>query len=441
MAVETAFEVLFGSHAASSLTPALTTLLEESRGSDAAREDLGRKEIVQRLIQIVNDSLDDAELELTTLALRCLGNACINNDVARNHVNDKPYLWAVRCLSAESGTPSISLIAAKVLYNICTDFEPAQQQCCRQSVDFALLDLCNQLAGEASDDRTLVTDLLFLIFGQRTNIAKSTDAGTAVPDASATALVKLLQLPARYDCERDVDDMASVVECVLVLLRETATQEQLIAERMVSGVWDILDVVQRIIDSHVDQEDVETRKLLIGHATSVTWCLSDIAAKPTFAAQYQLDDVWINNLLELLRDLGDSMPSDLRKQTAACQVIGNLLWTLAPSMEPSHAEKSMQGISQPIFHAIVETTDAEFLHAAAGLLIQLTRSSVRAREVVGCDRDAGQALSKLCNHTNPGVKQDGVRLLQALGKESPSNQGRFDELARQVTAASHSDAV
>jgi len=43
-------------------------------------------------------------------------------------------------------------------------------------------------------------------------------------------------------------------------------------------------------------------------------------------------------------------------------------------------------------------------------------------------------LAALCTSRNPQLKQDGIRLLRALGKDCPVNQERFKDLAASVTS-------
>jgi hypothetical protein len=79
-----------------------------------------------------------------------------------------------------------------------------------------------------------------------------------------------------------------------------------------------------------------------------------------------------------------------------------------------------------------EKEDAGVLHSLAGLLIQLSRPSALVREMIGGEAFARPALERLIRHEVSNVKQIGVKLLRALGKECPANQERFAELAKEA---------
>jgi hypothetical protein len=78
---------------------------------------------------------------------------------------------------------------------------------------------------------------------------------------------------------------------------------------------------------------------------------------------------------------------------------------------------------------------ADFLHSAAGLLIQLSRPSVEAREEIANDRNALDAIKRLGQHTMQELNQDALMLMRALGKDAPATQERLKELAGEVMAS------
>lgn len=51
---------------------------------------------------------------------------------------------------------------------------------------------------------------------------------------------------------------------------------------------------------------------------------------------------------------------------------------------------------------------------------------------MGSDENAMPALQYLCHHEVPQIKEQGVKLLRALGRDCPENQDRFAELGKEV---------
>ena len=72
-------------------------------------------------------------------------------------------------------------------------------------------------------------------------------------------------------------------------------------------------------------------------------------------------------------------------------------------------------------------------HSIAGFLTQLSRPSPEVRERLADGLWVDEALALLCLHEKPQLKQDGIRLLRALGKDCSLNQERFESLAASVT--------
>lgn len=74
----------------------------------------------------------------------------------------------------------------------------------------------------------------------------------------------------------------------------------------------------------------------------------------------------------------------------------------------------------------------EALHSIAGVLIQLSRPSIRARRLIGQSDSALTAVEHLSRHTRLEIRQDCIKLLKALGKDCRENQTKFDALGREV---------
>lgn len=426
---------------------AISVLASASKDTPNVRDRLSQRPVLEVLVQTIDCALND-DLETTSLALRCIGNACIDNTGRRN-ITDIGFAWARNCLG--NGDEALELLTAKALYNICSDFEPAQRKCYGERLHHGIVNLLWKAKLLADEDVTLLVDLLFEVTSQKDVIDQDPrNEQHSLPD---DVLLQFLRLPRFPDASASLEDVATVVEIVLVYLRDAEVQRQIADHHLLADVWAILQIIEdRLIavscnrpliglergdsvddDIDDDDENEDDEKILTALSTSVTWCLSDIAATTRFGERYTLNDETMATLISLIA----SREGSTRLKTAAYQVVGNLLRHLPIKditvlVKDSRCSGNGLGIQSPVFEAIICDDDIEMLHSAAGFLIQLTRPSTNVRQIIGEDANASAALSKLCAHGTPQVKQDGIKLLRALGKDCPTNQERFAELARQT---------
>lgn len=446
---------------------ALARLAEASRTDPNLRCVLGEPQNMEGLVDSVWFFMDESP-DSTALALRCIGNACIDNDRARDAVTKLGFTWAGLCLQYEIDD-EVEWLTVKVFYNICSEHEAAQQRCFQDRVHHKLVSLCTSPLAQNRDERTLLFDLLFWITGRKAHVTE----GTISEPLPQDTLLELLNLPYYHAKTAGLEDFATLVEICLTFLRDPLVQTQVIEHRWVGYVWQTAQEIEnKLLAEDGSSETDEVLKPLL---SSLIWCLSDIAANPAFAQEYSLDDAWIKGLVHVIKAEGgevDVEPADIvdsselgqrlyqearatRNDTSqqsdvgrgshrlvggACQIIGNLLWALpsdtaAPLVE-THA------LQIPLWRTFVSQerlTDDDIQHSAAGLLIQLTRPSPHVRELIGDDEKAETALRVMWQHKTPQIKQDGIKLLRALGKDCPVNQRRFDGLAAEMTVAGASD--
>ncbi|KAF2771472.1 hypothetical protein EJ03DRAFT_29976 [Teratosphaeria nubilosa] len=447
--IEQAFQTLAldqGAQAAKG--PAVSLLATGSREDARIRDKLAEQEVLGKLIEVVMTSLPD-DLEATIAALRCIGNAC-TTDTARESVLRSGLTWAVQCL--DEGDQMSQLITAKVLYNICYEFEPAQYDCYRWNIHHRLIAIFSRSSSDFEpSDRTLVLDLLLSITGQKTKENSET-----LPN---DLLKYLVCMPAHFTDVSDVQDFETSLEILLGYLTDPETQAQVIEQRLVAEVWKRFQQIERMIrmlPPQIPREDdddaeIEDQKLLTALSTSMTWSLSDIAASSRFAEVYPLQDPLINDLLTVLgasniiaNGINGNAPGLRSERTinAACQVVGNYFLHLPSEILASTIMQLK--LYENIYKLMMAVNDAELLHSATGLLVQMTRPSVEVRSTMGANQSALPAIEKVCGHETSQLKQDGLRLLRALGRDCPQNQGRFASLAQQtmasVAAAPQSDA-
>ena len=403
---------------------AISTLANATKWNTSTRQRLADPHILSSLVEIVDSSLSDS-LETVDLALRCIGNACIENDSAREVLTSIGFSWALRCLqTATLYDTATAKLTAQVLYNICFDFTPAQQQCYRDHVYHELIKLCAIRSILRSDEKTIIIELLFYICSHKPSDSDLVD------DDSGGLRDDLLLLPSTYQTYVDAETFAMLVETCLIYLRDARFQVAVIADDNAHNVWGMLQQTELRISSFTGDEEDE--KILVALSVSLIWCLSDMAALPEFVTGYDLNDRWIKEVIHIVGVRDFSWSS--RLTTAACQILGNMLWKLRNPATFAHLVENDQ-LQEAILGILSSSSDNELLHSEAGLLIQLSRPP-HAREIIGRDVMTRTALERLCRHETPEVKQAGVKLLRALGKECRANQERFADLANEVMSSS-----
>lgn len=470
-------------------TNAVASLAALSREQETARTQLASQKVLQRLLQTLSSEPKIVEKEESFASiLRCVGNACVSNPEACQTVTDfqfgwcKPFLQGFPChwtaSSEDEGVPfpmpSVSTrdLAIKVLYNICSQSEDAQKQCYHDDIHALVIEAMfdNQHFGSelADDVLSLTADLLLWITSHHKELASfegdtERKRGLTGPRGLKTeAWYWLVKAPLICMDKLDIDDWASLLETCLVFLRDPLCHHGLITWELVQVVWYILENNERKIQAV--ENNAEDKKLLVALSTSLTWVLSDVAATPQFATAYAeasgnvlalaagYKEVPI--LQQLIEDLskllgtgevyshdaaGDKSTSpvsdeSLRLTTSACQVVGNLLHNLVPKTGSIPTAIHEQKVHERLFALMAVSDSADFLHSAAGLLIQLSRPSVEAREKIASGDNALNAIKRLGQHTMQELNQDALLLMRALGKDAPAAQERFKELAGEVMA-------
>jgi len=457
-AVEQAFESLHGRDPITAIdSTQIDILAKASKTTPAVRTRLGQPENVNRLVEALDTSLND-DFERTTVALRCIGNACIDNHAARDEISALGFRWMRRCLSDDND--DVKMLAVKVLYNICSDHEPAQRQCYGENLDHQLIDICASPLLIDNEELSILVEVLFSITSQMPK-----DATYRLPD---DVLIKLLSLPYYHYQTADLDDFAMLLAICLTYLRNPSVQSQVVQGRHLDLVWRTLVRVEtKVLRSPPGSSD--TAEVLKPLSASFLWCLSDIAAHADFVQEYPLNDAFTVDLLHTIktRDEGlgvareDIVTSDEaatqisreagadpdeteiggrsdRRDAAAYQVVGNLLWALPPAdFSPLVLQEKLH---EAAWRAVCDgSAEEDLLHSAAGLLVQLSRPSAIVREIIGRDEHAQMGLASLCEHKTSQLQQDGIKLLKALGRECPENQTRFAHLAKQVIFSSSND--
>lgn len=473
-----------------SISQALECLAPASR-VPATRQLLDTEETLDRLLQVLSEKHESGTL---ANALRCVGNVCADNDDGRAKVFAFGFSWATSIINDQILLP----LLVQVLYNICREYEPAQQQAVRERIHFSLVRCLTDSPEVFEDVLSTLVELLLWLSAQQANV-ESEDLSEGKDGAEVMAL------PALFP-DTDADDFASLVEICLVYLRDVKVQEQIVQSKQIQRVWAILEnVEERVVrlngtvspsSSDVQFEGTEKAqveedvKLLVPLSASLTWCLSDIAALLSFGECYGLHDRLFGRLIDILRTQDEaamsqdgtalqleqnnhdssqklrpvqdlitppniaaisviksktsfststSTASSSRLQAAACQVLGNYLWQ-SPDSAPSLVEESHLHAS--LFRRITTNTDSNYLFSAASLLVHLGRPSQVIREIMGNDANASTALERLCRYEEmPEVQQAGQKLLRVLVGGSRINLERFKEIVAIVAVASQQESA
>ncbi|EMC92582.1 hypothetical protein BAUCODRAFT_254436 [Baudoinia panamericana UAMH 10762] len=442
----------------------IVTLAAGSKANEEVRRRLADPKILPRLVEVVECSLNDS-LEVTTDALRCIGNACIDNEAARSRIADLGVGWARQCL--QQGDVELGWLAAQVLHNICFDYVPAQRACVVAKIHHDLISLCTLPGILKSADVSMILDLLFDLTGDGV-----LDAESVWRDVPHHIITGLLSLPHYHITHVSVDDFATIVEVCLTLLRVATVQTHIVANKLVDNVWRLFVDIERQLDGLAanDAMIAEQRELLQPLSSSVLWCSSDIAANPEFSVNYKRDDPFVEALIVLVAAVreADGLVSTAvsahdtqvlplfseafieqgaptsqvlslggwRELAAACQILGNWIWKVSVSeIEPLVLTRNVHmGLWSALRFRLISTDSPgssmndEIIHSIAGFLLQLCRGGAKVCEMMVEHVDANDALAALCHSQTPQLKQDGVRLMQALGKGSMSAREKLRDV-------------
>lgn len=444
---------------------AISTLATASRLDPSLRVNLADPRVLKKLVETVECSVND-DLELTTNALRCIGNACIDNDAARQEVCNLRLSWAKQCL--ELGDDELKILAVKVIYNICHDYQPAQEKCYHGHLHYDLFQLYSSSLVLESADRTMLIDLLFSVTCQRSEPGQALNTSDAVPGET---LRQLLCLPGYHLRDLNIEDFATWIEICLTFLRDPEVQEQVIDLHLAGDVWQLLQFSQdkQSLLQSAQEDSLADRKLLEPLSQSLTWILSDIAANSSFAQKYLLSDPLLQVVLGTIEMSGLKQSADENMMiergndegaqesmtalaetdhpgvnnrsvgmiTVAWQIAGNWQFNM-PLDRKSHLMDAFPTLPRAAWEILSgeEYHWPDMLHSGAGLLVQLSRTSVDAREQIGGDSNAVAGLERLCRHQTPELKNDGIKLLKALSRDCSQNQQRFAALARDALLSS-----
>lgn len=404
---------------------ATRTLADQSREDLTVREALGQPNVLQALfgrLQSISENNYDVDYEQETL--RCIGNACAMNQDAIRTISSLGFAWFQR-YTEQSCPQKLQNLASAVLFNIsAADFSadgddqeqenPALKACFEAGIHVWLIRV---LVNPGSNSLGL-EDLIDMLFW----ISSNTNADTAsqLPSDTISQLVNSMQ---HYCTGLSAEALSTLIESIVALLR--SAKAQLAARSDTIGLFSLLQSLEdriKMVRQHKQESEAAEVAVLLPQASNLTWLLSDVSAEPTFAVARGLDDPLVASCLTTVQARNAGEQSE-QLTIASCLVLGNALLNIS-----EHETVKLINTTQ-LLSAVVDIlsqvrASPDLVHAAAGLLTVLCRAK-ETRETI-CDSDSVVSIvERLCRHSVPQMREAGVRLLKALGRDSARNQERL----------------
>ncbi|CCX31971.1 armadillo-type protein [Pyronema domesticum] len=308
---------------AETLSPVLTALKELQESNDekalntaskavwhASREEPWRIPIgeagILEFFQSLIETVSDESLKLN--CLRIMGNACAEKDANRKRVLEHPL--SIGPIVSAIVDSSTRVIAAVVLGNICTEYEPAQLAAVEKG---ACQTIFNVLSDEEFDD-----DLDYFL--RVLELLLSHDTGKeATPESALPTLLEFLEIR-----DEGFDNTLSLVS-ILSSLLTTSRFQNLTLKKRPNGEPEffprILDLLERTYQVTVDAEREAKDKSLVAYARNqIVESIGEIASLPEFQETYPLDGPLMNRIRAFL----EPQPGKEELVVAACLAYGNV---------------------------------------------------------------------------------------------------------------------
>lgn len=425
----------------------LQKIVVASRESSEVRKALASEDVLQTLLDTLaqHQPVTDAS-GLNIAVLTCLGNALANNPDAAAFVAGRGLDWMHSYLTTSAS--NVSLLTSKVLYNLCAvDFEETNPAW-KISYDSGLyLDIIDILLSTAptSDQTPMLIDLLFWI----TSAKPTPEDGQGLAFSQESRLWPILNIQWFESCATalDVEDFATLVETVTSLLRAPNVRQAVVVQRLslrILQMFSVLDrrlvmaEVARSVNADADESPQDVQ-ILEPQATGFIWLLSDLTSVEDFGDREQPDQPTLDHAVQMLLQSRDNATTQ-RSLQAASLVIGNILLAL-PEADTIRLLKQIDVVGALLDAATKAEATPDLLHAAAGLLIVLSKPSISIREEIANRDEAEPFLRRLCLSANPPIRNEGMRALRALGKGSPAVQERFAGLIKEVESTLSQNAA
>ncbi|TGO34093.1 hypothetical protein BHYA_0213g00230 [Botrytis hyacinthi] len=297
--------------------------------------------------------------------LRLVGNSCADTDENRARV------VASNCIPliiAQLSDTNLLAFAIPVLYNVCVDYVPAQQQA---SSAFLSKELIALIASPRFKDSVhflgYVCKLLDLL------IQQPSEPDTAPDDTP----IVLLKLASDRENPVDMDDYIALVNTAVAYLGHEKFQKTLVktpqaldtALAVLVDSYTRFDSYPSIGPSTTHEDDA---KLLSQMRINLNSALSDISALPEFKEACPVISPFSSSLRRWLSS------EQIQLQVCACIMLGNL----ARNDEACESFVYTARVHLPLISILKNANDSQLLHAALGFLKNLALP-LKNKEVLG----------------------------------------------------------
>ncbi|KAK6007338.1 hypothetical protein QM012_006346 [Aureobasidium pullulans] len=301
---------------------------------------------------------DSSDPTLWRNLLRCIGNMIADN------VADPTYLKTLNSfLTSTSTSPEATALAdttVKVIFNLCTDYTPAQEECFMQNIHQSLVYCLDTRFSTDDAVWSLALDLTCMIVEHKQKLKPSDD----YPDFESTAS-RLLRLPL---AEVDATAFLDALTLVAAHLLDKNFVQALVEHKQIEGVWKLLKRTEHRMLSDRETEDEEDydEKQYLQFQLVLSQGLADMTALPLYNEKYSTDDAFVQSLCSQTIPAPADPTSRSPIAPAACLILGNLIISdeAAISLAP-HVPIN------DLFAELARSNDSAFLNAASGLLRHL----------------------------------------------------------------------
>ncbi|KAI0173040.1 ARM repeat-containing protein [Hypoxylon sp. FL1284] len=301
------------------------------------------------------------DVQIATHSLRVIGNTCADQDENRQRVVDSSCLPQLVEMLAND---TLARVVVPVLFNVCVDYEPAQESAYKAGLVTYLVDILRRppLRDEVSPYIAIVYKLLGLVAAQeykpdlvplitpfcllteaRDRLSSSSDSPEDVEAFIGLSSASLTYL-ARQELQQSFLETTGAVSLFLEAF-QMATEESLLLQ----------------IDDAEDQEQLKQLQL------AFTEALADISANPRFVDMCQLDGHQATLLLRWISS-PDHRPT---LRTAACLALGNIARSDASSIALVQ-DMSVHKALIAILSSDPSASDAQLLHSTLSFLKNLS---------------------------------------------------------------------
>ncbi|KAM3086807.1 hypothetical protein ACMFMG_000929 [Clarireedia jacksonii] len=297
--------------------------------------------------------------------LRLIGNSCADTDENRERIVSANYIPTI---ISQLSDDTLLAFVIPVLYNVCVDYVPAQQQASKSYLSRELTTLISSPRFRNS--------MHFL--GYVCKIFEMLIQQPSEPDiAPENTPIVLLNLAADRETPVDMEDYIALVNAAAGYLGHERFQKALIKTPLAldTTLTILVDSYTRF-DSHPsigpETTSEDDAKLLSRMRINLNQALSDISALPEFKEACPVVSPFASSLRRWL-----SSPQ-IQLQVCACIMLGNL----ARNDEACETFVHTARVHQPLVAILRDANDSQLLHAALGFLKNLALP-LKNKEVLG----------------------------------------------------------